>query len=129
MNDSSSHLVFNLEIGQHKPENIINTTAYCPFCDRKNLTDVLEKRGSIWLVKNKYPVLEDTFQTVIIETEDCNTELSLYSKQHLYTVIDFGLEKWLEMIESNQFTSVIFYKNQDLTIFSCSGVVISPFKP
>ena len=120
MNDSSSHLVFNLEIGQHKPENIINSTAYCPFCDRKNLTDVLEKRGSIWLVKNKYPVLEDTFQTVIIETEDCNTELSLYPKQHLYAVIDFGLEKWLEMIASSQFTSVIFYKNHG----PCSGGTI-----
>ena len=111
MTDTSTHLIFNLEIGKHKPENIINTAAHCPFCDRSNLTDIIEKRGSIWLVKNKYPVLEDTLQTVIIETEYCHSELSLYPKKHLHNVIAFGLEKWLEMINSRQFVSVIFYKN------------------
>lgn len=120
MTDISTHLVFNLEIGQHKPENIINTTACCPFCDRSNLTDIIEKRGPIWLIKNKYPVLEHTLQTVIIETEDCNSELSLYPKKHLHDVIAFGLEKWLEMIDSRQFESVIFYKNHG----PCSGGTI-----
>ena len=118
--DVTTHLVFNINIGRHKPENIINQTAKCPFCDRKNLDGILEKRGSIWLVKNKYPVLEQAFQTVLIETDQCDSELSLYSKDHLYAVIRFGLEKWLEMSASSQFASVIFYKNHG----PCSGGTI-----
>jgi len=117
---ASSHLVFNVTIGKQKPENIINRTAYCPFCHRETLEDIIEKRGSIWLIKNKYPVLEQTLQTVLIETEDCNSELSLYPKDHLYNVIRFGVEKWLEMSASGQFTSVLFYKNHG----PCSGGTI-----
>lgn len=117
---TSSHLVFNVTIGKQKPENIINSTAYCPFCHRDTLEDIIEQRGTIWLIKNKYPVLEATLQTVLIETDDCNSELSLYSKDHLYNVIRFGVEKWLEMTASGQFTSVLFYKNHG----PCSGGTI-----
>ncbi len=106
-----SRLIFNLDIGQMKPENIVNRHSYCPFCDRPNLTNIIEKYGSIWLIKNKYPVLEDTYQTVLIETDDCDSELSLYPKRHLYDVIGFGLKKWLEMLKSGDYVSVIFYKN------------------
>lgn len=117
---ASSHLVFNVTIGKQKPENIINRTAYCPFCHREALEDIIEQRGPIWLIKNKYPVLEATLQTVLIETEDCNSELSLYPKDHLYSVIRFGVEKWLEMTASGQFASVLFYKNHG----PCSGGTI-----
>lgn len=118
--DGATHLVFNINIGKHKPENIINSTARCPFCDRENLTGIIEKRESIWLIKNKYPVLENTTQTVLIETDDCESELSLYPKDHLYAVVRFGLETWLSMSASGQFTSVLFYKNHG----PCSGGTI-----
>lgn len=106
-----SHLCFDSDIGSQKPESIINTEAACPFCDHTKLTDIIEQRGSIILVKNKYPVLQEAFQTVLIETEECFSELSLYSKQHLHDVIRFGVEKWLEMKNSGEYASVIYYKN------------------
>lgn len=107
----SHHLHFNFNIGRQKPESIINKHALCPFCDRSSLTDILAEKGPILLVKNKYPVLEDTLQTVLIETADCQTDLSNYPKDHLYDVISFGIEKWLEMERSGQYASVLFFKN------------------
>ena len=59
---STKHIEFNLSIGKQKPESIINTTTKCPFCDRENLEGIIAADGSILLVKNKYPVLEDTVQ-------------------------------------------------------------------
>ena len=106
-----NYLIFDSNIGQSKPENIVNTAAMCPFCCREQLTGIIASDGPILLIKNKYPVLIDTFQTVLIETYECNAELSTYSKEHLYRVIEFGVKKWLEMIQSGEFTSVIFYKN------------------
>ena len=104
-------LVFDAGIGGTKPENIINTTVSCPFCDRNQLTDIIASDGPLLLLKNKYPVLLNTLQTVLVETYECDTELSLYSKEHLHKVIAFGIKHWQEMIDSKEFASVIFYKN------------------
>ncbi|MDD2402030.1 MAG: DUF4931 domain-containing protein [Clostridia bacterium] len=104
-------LHFNSSIGEKKPKNITNHNVKCPFCDRDNLENILDERGPILLLKNKYPVLEDTLQTVIVETYRCTPEFSDYPKEHLYNVISFGIEKWLEMESSNEFSSVIYYKN------------------
>ncbi|MDU4960523.1 MAG: DUF4931 domain-containing protein [Sporomusaceae bacterium] len=108
---SSTHLYFNSVIGSQKPENIINHSTACPFCDRGALTGILDQDGDIVLLKNKYPVLEEAVQTVLIETADCNGELSRYPKQHLYRVIRFGIRHWLEMERNPDFASVLFYKN------------------
>lgn len=113
----ANHLIFDSNIGSFKPENIVNTETKCPFCCREKLEDIIAQDGSIVLLKNKYPVLRDTFQTVIIETEDCNSELSIYPKEHLHRVIQFGIDKWQEMIQSKEFASVLFFKNHG----PCSG--------
>lgn len=120
MNIKRTHLVYRVDIGNEKPENIINQDAPCPFCDKTHLVDVLEERGEILFIKNKYPVLQEAFQTVLIETDNCNGDLSVYSKEHLYAVLHFGMEKWLEMKASGKFASVIFYKNHG----PCSGGTI-----
>ncbi len=109
--DFTSHLNFNSFYGELKPKNIIDPKVKCPFCDRESLENILDQDGDILLVKNKYPVLEDTFQTVLIETKDCNSELSLYSKEHLYRLISFGVRNWLNMENNGLFKSVIYYKN------------------
>jgi ATP adenylyltransferase/5',5'''-P-1,P-4-tetraphosphate phosphorylase II len=111
MNVTRTHLRFNSRISKTKPESIRNRETACPFCDRENLTDILAEKGSILWVKNKYPVLEDTFPTVLIETDQCDADLSTYSKDHLHEVIRFGMDKWRELEESGEFTSVMFFKN------------------
>lgn len=107
----NKHLYFNTSIGVKKPENYRNKEQACPFCAREELTDLIEVDGPIILLKNKYPVLENAYQTVLIETDDCHAELSTYSKEHLHRLIRFGLKHWLEMEESGGFKSVIFFKN------------------
>lgn len=106
-----NHLIFNSSIGSQKPNSLLNANTSCPFCNREALTDLLDIDGSIIWLKNKYPTLENTFQTVIIETDECQAELSEYSKDHLYKVISFGLKHWKEMIKSKKYKSVLFFKN------------------
>lgn len=105
------HLRFNTHVGRNKPFTIDNRETACPFCDPEQLCDILDRQGPIILLKNKFPVLEDTFQTVIIETDRCDAELSTYGPEHLHQVLRFGVNKWQEMIRSGDFASVVFYKN------------------
>lgn len=94
-----------------KPNSLDDNSTLCPFCDTTKLTDILDRDGSIILVKNKYPTLDNTFQTVIIETDDCNANISTYDKNHMRKLIHFGMKHWLSMENSKEFKSVIFYKN------------------
>lgn len=107
----NQHLFFNTSIGVKKPENIRNKQQPCPFCAREELTDIIAEEGPILLLKNKYPVLENAFQTVLIETDDCGAELSTYEPGHLHRLLQFGLKHWLEMEKSGNYESVIFFKN------------------
>ncbi|VBB07051.1 Hypothetical protein LUCI_2295 [Lucifera butyrica] len=105
------HLSFDSILGGTKPITVINSGDICPFCHRDQLEGILAEEGPILFLVNKYPVLQDTYQTVLIETYDCDAELSTYSREHLHKVIRFGVEKWQEMMQSGQFASVLFYKN------------------
>ena len=107
----TTHLHFNTSIGVKKPESIRNKEQACPFCEREQLTDFITVDGPIILLKNKYPVLENAYQTVLIETDDCHADLSTYSKDHLHRLIRFGLQQWLEMEGTGSYRSVIFFKN------------------
>ena len=77
-------LRFNIELGRTKPVNIRNEQVRCPFCDRSKLTDILDTSGHIIWLMNKYPVLEKTWPTVIIETETDEASFLPYllTKQH-----------------------------------------------
>ena len=103
-------LHFNHAIARTKP-NSVHRNSPCPFCDTDALTGILDKQGSIIFLENKYPVLQDAYQTVLIETDQCDSELSKYPLQHLYKLIRFGVEKWLDMEASGRYRSVIFFKN------------------
>ena len=104
-------LLFSTSVGNKKMESYRNPEAKCPFCHRESLTDIIAADGPLLLLKNKYPVLQDTFQTVLIETRDCASELSVYPKEHLYRVIRFGVDHWLALEKSGEFDSVVFFKN------------------
>jgi ATP adenylyltransferase/5',5'''-P-1,P-4-tetraphosphate phosphorylase II len=107
----NSHLHFNTTIGRQKPENIRNKQQPCPFCVREELTDIYATEGPIILLKNKFPVLENTFQTVLIESDDCFGEISQYEDSFLEKLLAFGIKHWMEMEESGKYESVLFFKN------------------
>ena len=70
---------FNTTLGKKKPENIINKTAPCPFCDRENLSGIVDTDGDLVLLKNKYNVIEDADQFVLIESKVCHSDMPDYS--------------------------------------------------
>ena len=72
---TATHIEFNVHVGRQKPESIINASAKCPFCDRDKLTNIIDADGDLLLIKNKYPVLKNTFQTVLFATTDCHSEV------------------------------------------------------
>lgn len=108
---SSTHLLFNTHLSRKKPESIRNRTVSCPFCDHDNLEGIIEQQGTMIWLANKYNVLEKTLQTVIIETDQCDGELSTYAKEQLYRLLAFAIEKWQEMLQSKEYRSVMLFKN------------------
>lgn len=107
---NNKHLYFLSDVGRKK-FLYQKEKESCPFCNRQELTDVLAEDGSIILLKNKFPTLEGTFQTVIIETDECLANMSNYDTEHMRKVISFGIKHWLAMEESGEYKSVVFYKN------------------
>ncbi|WP_251443929.1 DUF4931 domain-containing protein [Veillonella intestinalis] len=104
-------LIFNIAIGRSKPENIRHREVACPFCTVDQLTNILETEDDIIWLMNKYPVLERTWPTVIIETHDCFSEYSRYTPEQAEKVLAFSLHKWQETMERDEFKSVLYFKN------------------
>ncbi|MEI5908465.1 DUF4931 domain-containing protein [Bacillus spongiae] len=104
-------LLFKSSLAKNKPESIVNRDSTCPFCETESLTNILDREGSIIWLENKYPTLVDTYQTIIIETDQCESELSKYEESHLRKLLRFALRKWLDMQKSGDYASVILYKN------------------
>lgn len=102
---------FNTTLGNKKPENIINKAASCPFCDRKSLSGIIDTDGDLILLKNKYNVIEDADQFVIIESKICNTDIPDYSQTHMRRLIRFGVHHWQKMQACGKYETVIFFKN------------------
>lgn len=102
-------ITFNLSIGSRKPHS--GTQKICPFCHPEKLTHIMEKEGDLIWLMNKFPVFENTWPTVIVETSDHNGELSTYDSQKLHQVISFGISHWLELEKEKKFKSVIYFRN------------------
>lgn len=103
---------FDMKVGRNKPENIIHRENDCPFCHPEGLTDIYATdEGGIILLKNKYDVLENADQLVLVETDRCGVDMPDYTTEHMRRVIRFGVSKWLEMEASGKYSAVIFFKN------------------
>lgn len=63
------------------------------------------------MVKNKFPTLQDTFQTVLIETDNCEDHIATYTEEHMRKLMQFSIQHWLHLQKKEEFASVILYKN------------------
>ena len=102
---------FNTDIGRQKPENIIHSNAACPFCATDKLTDIIATDGDIILLKNKYNVIEEADQFVLIEGRDCDADMPNYTRDHMHRLIAFGMGHWAQMRASGKYDTVLFFKN------------------
>jgi len=106
------HIIeYNLDLGKTKPDNVHHDMEYCPFCDVEHLTNVIDRQGTMIWLENKYPVLKNTWQTLIIETDQCKADFSNYTLDYAIKLIQFSLEKWQIVKDMNRFKSVVFYRN------------------
>ncbi|MDR1193752.1 MAG: DUF4931 domain-containing protein [Peptococcaceae bacterium] len=107
-----TQLIFQTAIGNQKPHTMrgISDSA-CPFCDRNLLPPIIKEDGDILLIPNKYPILRGSSPLVLIETKDCDSELSLYPEDRLLRVFRMALDTWEEMMADPQYASVLFLKN------------------
>jgi len=104
-------LVFDTAIAKDKPENIRHPHNDCPFCEPAALTDILAQDDDrIWLM-NKFPTLQATWQTIVIETRDHLGDIASYTATQNRRVFAFALQHWQETIASGRFESVLLYKN------------------
>ena len=110
-------LVYEYSIGKRKPYDYDygnrqgNQSAGCPFCDVPHLVNIYEKEGDkIWL-KNKYPTLKDTNQTILIESSDHQGDISTYTREHNQELMKFALKCFHKMYHSGKYESVLWYKN------------------
>lgn len=104
-------LKFLLNVSKQKPNSIINKETICPFCNRELLPKVIYDYDDILIVLNKYQTIVDAFQTVLIETSDCDSEMSNYSIDHIKRILRIGIDYWFELEQSGEFKSVLFFKN------------------
>ncbi|ACD25074.1 MULTISPECIES: DUF4931 domain-containing protein [Clostridium] len=111
INHNDEYIIFINSIGKNKPNSFNNNNTECPFCNRNKLTDIIQENGPFVLLKNKFPTLRDTLQLVVIETYDCELNMGNYDSEYMKELISFGLKHWLAIEKSNEYKSVIFYKN------------------
>lgn len=110
-------LVYTYSIGKRKPYDYDfgNRQGYqsngCPFCDPEHLTNIYDRAGDMIWLKNKYPTLQDTDQTILIESSDHQGDISTYTRQENRQLMKFALNCFHEMYLSGRYRSVLWYKN------------------
>lgn len=102
---------YDTSIGRQKPDNLFHGGKDCPFCDKENLTNIVEVRNDMILLKNKYNVIQGADQLVLIESDCCSIDIPQYSKEKMHNLISFGMEYWEKMLNSYLYQSVVFFKN------------------
>ena len=101
------NLIFNPYIAHQKPSN----ADICPFCVKDNLGTILDQEGEkIWL-ENKYPTLENAYQTLIIESDQHLGDVSTYADQEVIDLFAYAIAKWQELEATGAYESVILFKN------------------
>ena len=104
-------LVYQKALGLGKPSDFGKVKDICPFCDYKDFENIIATSGEAIWTRNKYPVLANTQQTLIIETDKHDAHLGNYEKEEAYNMLKFAFAAWEKMKENKNFKSVIFYKN------------------
>lgn len=105
-------LIFKLAKAQGKPSSFRKDKDHtCPFCDIESLTDIYKREGEFIWLHNRFPTLQDTLQTVLIEATDHNGDISNYSVEHNRKLMRFALGCFQQVAASNKYKSVLWYKN------------------
>lgn len=95
-----------------KPDTIRNKQTNCPFCDIDNLENILKKEEDMIWLKNKFSTIKDSDMTVIIETDECESDMHQYSIDKLAKLLKFAVVNWQQMETNEKYESAIMFKNK-----------------
>lgn len=109
--ENEGPLIFSHVAAQGKPIHMQAETVGCPFCEYQQTENILQQEGNFLWIKNKFPTLNHTDQTLIIESKDHNGNISNYQQQENRDLIRFALSCWQQMKADPRYRSVLFYKN------------------
>lgn len=100
-------LTFNTTIASQKPSN----KDTCPFCEQTELGKILDRKKDMIWVENKFPVLQDSYQTLIIESSWHEGDISAYDSAANRQLFAFMFEKWAELEACKDYRSVVLFRN------------------
>lgn len=114
--ENKKTILFDTSMASKKPRTVgLNEEASdCQFCKTEKMMKtnvVLAKQGKFLWVENKYPILKNTYQTVLLETDTCEEDLTTYSLEYAKELFKFALEKRKELLSVYGFKEVLFFKN------------------
>lgn len=104
-------LIFSHVAAQGKPRHMTAEKNGCPFCNYQDTENIIKDVGNFSWVMNKYATLENTLQTIIIETKEHDADMSNYSRQYNRDLLRFSLDCWQQVKNDPKYRSVLFYKN------------------
>ncbi|MEO1771839.1 DUF4931 domain-containing protein [Candidatus Enterococcus ferrettii] len=104
-------LIFSHVAAQGKPQHMSAEKNGCPFCDYKDKENIVTETDDFMWVLNKYATLENTLQTIIIETRDHDADMTNYSRQYNRELMRFSINCWQQVKNDPKYRSVLFYKN------------------
>ena len=83
----------------------------------------MDRQGTMIWLENKYPVLKNTWQTLIIETDQCHADFSNYTLDYAIKLIQFSLEKW-QLVKNMEVSHI--WKKPPLSQFHRISVTFQP---
>lgn len=105
-------IIFELAVAHDKPSSFRKDKSHvCPFCDVDSLTDIYEKNDTMIWLHNRFPTLRDTLQTVLIESDNHDGDITNYSQEYNRELMHFALHCFDKMRSDSRFKSVLWYKN------------------
>ncbi|MFP7487292.1 DUF4931 domain-containing protein [Priestia filamentosa] len=112
-----TYIPFKTNTAKQKPNTLINQQHKCPFCDRETLVkeqNSLKQTKDFLIVENKFPVMEGSFATVLIEHLSCDEHIGTYSVEYLTELLNFAIDYCKELESTAKYQSVAFFKNHGI---------------
>jgi ATP adenylyltransferase/5',5'''-P-1,P-4-tetraphosphate phosphorylase II len=109
-----TYIPFKSDIAKNKPNTIANPSDYCPFCDRATLRAegrIIKETVNFLILENKFPVMEGSFPTVLVETPTCEGHIGTYSLAYLTELLSFALDYYNELSQKSDYKSIALLKN------------------
>ncbi len=105
-------IYFDRKTNSKKPSTIRNRESSCPFCNREQLAGIVDECDDMIFVNNKFSTLENADMYVLIESNICESDMHTHSIDKVTTLLNFGINKWIDLESSGKYKSVAFFKNK-----------------